>query len=157
MLEALLAEIQGSGLATHLRFSRWSYAAVNGLHILGIAALVGSVIPLNLKLLGLWPGIPLASAARLLVPVAASGLLLAISCGLLLFSTRAQEYAALEVLQAKLLLLLLGSLSAAAFHWRHGLALESASLAGRRLQAALSLACWLGALFLGRLIAFVTA
>ena len=52
MLEQALAGFEGNAFAAYLRGARWSYAAVSALHIFGIAALVGAVIPLNLKLLG---------------------------------------------------------------------------------------------------------
>ena len=66
--------------------SRWGYAAVNTLHILGIALLVGSIIPFNLHVLGLWRNVPRIMLARVLVPVAATGLVLAVIAGSLLFS-----------------------------------------------------------------------
>lgn len=155
MLEQLLAGLEASALPSYLRYSRWSYAAVNGLHVLGIAVLVGSVLPLNLRLLGFWPAIPLPSLARILVPLAATGLALAVAAGFLLFSIRAGEYAALAVFQVKMALVALGTLSAISFHWRFGFTLEGAPPVSCRRQALLSLGCWLAALSLGRLIAFV--
>ena len=154
MLPQVLSEIEGSPVASYLRGSRWGYASISALHILGIAALIGSVIPLNLKLLGAWPATQLAALARVLVPVAACGLTLAVFAGALLFSVRAHEYAALGVFQIKLLCVVLGTLSALRFHWRFGLAFDGAADIERRIQAILSLGCWLGALVCGRLIAF---
>jgi hypothetical protein len=74
--------------------------------------------------------------------------------GPLLFSVRAQEYAAVDFLQAKLVLVLLGLLSALAIHRAYGLTLEGASEHRLRFHALVSLGCWLGALACGRLIAF---
>lgn len=154
-MDGLLAALEATALAEHLRAARWSYAAVNAAHLLGIAMLIGAILPLELRLIGLWRSIAVESLARVLVPMAASGLLLAIGAGLLLFSVRAREYAALGVFQAKIALVALGvsiaALTQATRGWRldHG---DRASTAG---IAAASLACWLGALVCGRLIAFV--
>ena len=57
-MESLLAAIEATGPAQYLRVSRLGYAAVSGAHILGIAFLVGAILPLNLRLLGFWPSIP---------------------------------------------------------------------------------------------------
>ena len=151
----LLAGIEGTVLAQGLRGARWGYAAVNGVHVLGIALLIGATVPLNLRLLGLWPSIARENVVRLLVPVAAAGLFLAVTAGLLLFSVRAREYADLSVVQIKLLLVTAGTAQALFAHWRHGFRLESASRKTLATHAVLSLTCWLGAMTCGRLIAFV--
>ena len=153
-MEPLLAAIQASEPATFLRFSRWSYAAVNTAHVLGIALLVGSIVPLDLRLLGAWQGTDRRSLIRVLVPVAAFGLALAIAAGALLFSVRAADYAALLPFRIKLALILAGTLSALTLHAVHGRSLATASPARLRLAALLSITCWLGALILGRLVAF---
>jgi hypothetical protein len=153
-MEAFLAALEATAPAQYLRASRWGYAAVSGAHILGIALLVGSILPLNLRLLGLWPSIPRANLLRVLVPVAATGLALVVLTGPLLFSVRAQEYAAVGYLQAKVILVLLGLLSALTVHRAYGLTLEGASERRLRFHALFSLGCWLGALACGRLIAF---
>ena len=154
-MEPLLAAIQGSDLALALRFSRWSYAAVNTAHVLGIALLVGAIIPLDLRLLGLWSSAERDALVRVLVPVAATGLVLAVTAGSLLFSVRAVDYAALPILWVKLVLVVLGLGSALALHLVYGLSLERASRRRLAQAAALSLTCWLGALIAGRMIAFV--
>lgn len=153
-MDAFLAAIAGSDLATALRHSRWGYAAVNTAHVLGVALLVGAIIPLDLKLLGLWRNVERGALVRVLVPVAVTGLLMAATAGALLFSTRAPEYGALAVFQAKLALITTGVGSALTLHLAHGFALESAGRARLAWAGAISMACWLGALIAGRMIAF---
>ena len=109
---------------------------------------------LNLRLLGFWPSIPRENLLRVLVPIAATGLALAALTGSLLFFVRAQEYASVGYLQAKIVLVLLGLLSALAIHRAYGLTLEGTSKLRLRFHALFSLGCWLGALACGRLIAF---
>ena len=153
-MEALLAALEGTALAGWLREARWGYALVNALHILGIGLLVGAILPLNLRLLGLWRGVPLAALVRVLVPAAATGLGLAVATGLMLFSVRAGEYAGIGFLQAKLVLAAAGAASAIWLHRAHGFLLEDAGPGRLRAHAAASIVCWLGALLCGRLIAF---
>jgi len=152
-LDAVLEALGGSGVAQWLRFSRWSYAAVNTTHVLGIALLVGAILPLDLRLLGVWRAVPLEALARTLVPVAAIGLLLAMTTGGLLFVTRATEYAALDLFLVKLALIAAGAVHALSLHLGSGLV--SASRTQRRVAGATSLSIWLAALVCGRLLAFV--
>jgi len=145
--------LEATAPAQYLRSTRWVYAGVSGAHVLGIALLVGSA-SLNLRLLGFWPATPLRALARVLVPVAAAGLALAVVTGALLFSVRATEYAQVAFLQVKVVFVALGILSAVLIHRTYGLTLEGASQERRSWHAVISVACWLGALACGRLIAF---
>ena len=140
--------------AQYLRTSRWGYAALNTAHVLGIAVLVGAILPLDLRLLGFWPQTSRADLARILVPVAVAGLGLAAATGPLLFAMRAEEYAALSVFRLKLVFVALGIAGALTLHRAYGLALEGASERRVAAHAALSLVCWIGALACGRFIAF---
>lgn len=153
-MEALLAALEHTGVAQALRVSRWGYAAVNAAHILGVALLVGAIVPLHLRFLGAWRGVSRDALVRVLVPVAAAGLALAATAGALLFAVRAREYADIGFLQAKLVLVALATLSAILLHRAHGFRLESARDARLAGHAAIGLACWIGALVCGRLIAF---
>lgn len=116
---------------------------------------MGGIVPLNLRLLGLWPGIDHSTLTRVLSPMAAAGLALAAGMGALLFSVRATEYAAQPLLAVKLALVLTGTAAALRLHLRHGIWLDRAPTTTLRRHAALSLFCWLTALFCGRFLAFV--
>jgi hypothetical protein len=153
-MEALLAAIEASDLAQSLRVSRWGYAAVSGVHIFGIALLVGAVVPLNLRLLGFWPKVPRIDLLPVLITMASVGFVVAALSGLLLFSVRAQDYAQIDFFQVKLVLIGLAIVSAVSVHRGHGLLLQGASQGRLSLHALVSLTGWLGALACGRLIAF---
>ena len=116
--------------------------------------LIGSVVPLNLRLLGVWRGIPREAVVRVLAPVAAGGLILALITGPLLFSVRAREYSGVEFLQLKLAFIVVGVLSTLALCWSHGFLLKDAPRTRLIGHTILSTVCWLGALACGRLIAF---
>ncbi len=141
-------------MAQALRGSRWFYAGVNAAHILAIALLIGSIIPLNLRLFGVWRTISRETVVRVLAPVAASGLVLALITGPLLFSVRAREYSDVGFLQLKLVFITIGVLSALALCRAHGFLLRDAPRGRLAGHAVLSTVCWLGALVCGRLIAF---
>ena len=152
---ALLAGLEGSALGEWARTSRWGYAAVNAGHILGIALLVGAMVPLNLRRLGLFGSVSQPALAGVLVPMAIAGLTLAIATGLTLFAARASEYASLDVVRVKLALVAFGAASALFLHARYGMRMERASSASRALHATLSLALWIAVIGAGRAIAFV--
>lgn len=152
-MDAVLEALGGSALAQWLRFSRWSYAAVNTAHVLGIVLLVGAILPLNLRLIGLWRSVPLEPLTRVLIPVATTGLVLAMATGALLFITRATEYAALDLFFVKLALIATGAIHALSVHLGSGI--ENASRSRLRLAGATSLSIWLAAMVSGRMLAFV--
>lgn len=148
-MEALLTVLEGWEPVALLRASTWLYPAVNALHILGIALLVGGILPLDLRRLGAWSGVPVAHLERVLTATAAAGLCLAVLSGTLLFAVGASDYAALGVFQAKMALVALGT--ATALWARRRFAAERVPA----WAALLSLGVWLAALGAGRAIGYL--
>jgi hypothetical protein len=159
LTEALTA-LQGLAPVAALRASTWVYPFVNAGHIVGLALLFGAIVPLDLRLLGLWPTVPLRTLAGVCVPVAVAGLLLAITTGALLFAVRATEYAAIPLLQVKLGLILAAVANALLLRrtaaWS---AIRRADHPGTtlRLKVAgiLSIGLWLAVILCGRLIGYL--
>ena len=147
-------------LAVWLRQSIWVYPLVNTLHLFGIALLIGSVVLLDLRLLGMWRRAPVAMLARVLVPAAVTGFIFAICAGGLLFIVRAADYAPLWLFQVKMALLVLALVNAAAVlvspAWRRLKREEDQgpTPAGLRILAALSLVLWLGVMTFGRMVGY---
>ena len=79
MILETLAGLQDMALPAALRASRWVYPVVNTGHILGLALLFGAILPLDLRLLGLWPRLPMRPLSRVLLPVALCGLALSLT------------------------------------------------------------------------------
>jgi hypothetical protein len=155
-----LAAIEALPLVAALRNARWSYALVNAGHIAGIALLFGAIVPLDLRLIGWRRSISIRALARMLVPVAVTGLVLAIVMGALLFSIRAREYAAMTMFQVKLALVLCGIANALllrrAVQWEsHRDSVDVMPPQRLRAAGALSILLWLSAIVSGRLLAFV--
>ncbi len=160
MLAATLTAIQELPFAAALRAGRWSYAAVNGGHIVGIALLFGAIVPLDLRLMGCWRSVPIRTLTQILTPVASLGLVLALTAGLLLFSVRAVQYAGTAVFQLKLALIVCAVTNAALLRkarvWEASQdAIGSAPPARLRIAGGLSIALWLAVIACGRTIAFV--
>lgn len=141
----MLAALEASALAAHLRASVWTYPLVNTGHVLGIALLLGAVLPMDMRVLA---GCDHAAAVALLRPWAAGGLALAAACGAALFIVQAADYAANPWFGAKLALIG-AALTNAALHLR----LDRLAPARAGLAAALSLVLWPSALVCGRMVA----
>jgi hypothetical protein len=159
MLGEWLAGLEATALARALRDSVWTYPLVNAGHIAGIALLVGSIVPLDLRLLGAWRSVPLAPLWRVLTRTAAVGLALAVVFGLLLFITRATEYVASEFFLAKMAIVAAATVNALLLRAGASEDLLNAAPGGppsqrMRLAGAFSLAAWLSALTLGRLVGY---
>lgn len=159
MLEAVAAAIQATTLSQTLRSSIWLYPLVNAGHVIGIALLFGSIVPLDLRLLGRQADLPLGPFARALIPVAIAGLLLAVSTGLLMFATKPLDYVVEPLFAIKLGLLTLAIVNALALHRRAQWGLMRSSApgpvpAGWKWAALASLMLWLGVILAGRLIGY---
>ncbi len=158
MIDGALAWLEASPLAEALAASRYVYPLVNAAHILGLATLFGSILALDLRLLGAFPAIPVRPLALALPRVAASGLVLAALTGFLLFTVEPFDYAANSAFLAKVSLVGLGTVHALLLHRSEGwkaLVRDDAPVGWRlRSSAALSIALWTAAIFAGRLIAF---
>jgi hypothetical protein len=157
-LGELASLIEASAPARLLRQGLWLYPFVSILHVLGIALLFGAIAVLDLRLLGLWRRLPVPELARLALPVAVTGLALALLSGPLLFSVEAQDYIANPFFWSKLTAVALGLLNVLLLHrsaaWRRAAGEGNGSSARLRLGGAASLACWLVAIAAGRLIAY---
>lgn len=145
----ILEALEATALAEHLRASRWTYPLVNAGHLAGIALLVGSIIPMDLRLLQLVPGPEPEAIMAFLRPFAVTGLILAITFGLLLFIARAGDYAWNPWFRFKIVLLSLAILNAA-LHLILGTAWPSLARAG----AATSLVLWPLVMLCGRMIGY---
>jgi hypothetical protein len=158
---ALLQTLQGSVLGHFMRESgAWTYPVVNLLHILGVAALFGSVLVLDLRLIGIGRNIPLAALADATVPVAIAGFILASMTGIGLLATKATEYLGNPFLAIKFPAIALGLINVAVLRvsspWQARGTRELSRRERRQLAAigGVSLVCWLTAITAGRMIGY---
>ncbi len=158
-MEEALTWIGALPFAAAIRRSAVLYIFVNAAHILSIGIIVGSILPLDLRLLGFFRSVPIAVVGPFLSRAAAIGIALAIATGFCLFSVRPVEYAGNPAFLTKMTLLALGVLNAAILHltpqWRD--AVKGGPLSPRvRLSALLSMSIWTGAVLAGRWIGFLS-
>ena len=140
--------------AIWLQQSATAYLFVNAAHILGIGLLLGSILPLDLRLLGKFRKYPVEVLGPFLVRSAATGLALAMVMGLWLFSVKPAEYLANEAFRWKAILLVIALANVA--HQHRGAKTGWIELTtATRISAALSLCLWLSVLVAGRWIGFL--
>lgn len=133
--------------AVWIQQSGTAYLFVSAAHILGIALLLGSILPLDLRMLGFFRKFPVDVLEPFLVRCAAAGLGVAVLTGLWLFSVKPDEYLLNDAFRWKLLLIALAVINVV-IRYR-------AFKAVNRVSAGLSLSLWLSVLIAGRWIGFL--
>lgn len=151
--------LQQSALGSFVRDSLWIYPTANLVHLLGLVLLVGPIVALDLRLLGLGrQAVTAGAASRFLTPFAFIGLALLLPSGVLLFAADAASLAGSRLFQIKLALAATALANAAMFRlmWNRRLAdWDRHALPLARLQAAASIGLWLAVGYCGRMIAYL--
>jgi hypothetical protein len=148
----VLEVIGGWPGASWLQQSATAYLFVNAAHILGVGLLLGAILPLDLRLLGLFQRFPIEVLGPFLVRCAAAGLGLAVLTGAWLFSVNPDEYLANTAFRWKLALLTFALVNVGLQHRSPGFMRRSPAM---RARAGLSLCVWLSVLVAGRWIGFL--
>lgn len=134
-------------IATH----PFAYPALEVVHIVGIALLVGNLVLFELRVWGLGREVPVAALARLALGVAVAGFALAGASGLLMFASQPMELLANRAFTLKMGVLMLAAANAGWFHARGSL-VRMDGLA--RALTLVSSGLWLAAIICGRWIAY---
>jgi hypothetical protein len=135
-----------------LRAHVWAYPALEVVHIIGIALLLGNLVLLELRVFGLGAALPVKDLSRLSLGAALAGFSVVAASGLLMFASQPAELLANRAFTLKMLLLLTAGCNAAWFHGRGSLEkLDGLAKA----QMALSTLVWLAVIACGRWIAYV--
>ncbi len=166
MVIDLLSQLAASGFATALRESVWVYPLVNAAHILGISLLIGAIVPLDLRLMGVFrETTAIRPLARVLVPVSVFGLGLAAITGTALFTVSPLDYVRTDVFLIKIGAIGAGLINIAVVRlnprW-HEIVQADPSIMNKtepdvrlRLAGAVSLMIWLTVLVCGRLVGYL--
>ncbi len=140
----------GTGLAW-IAGHTWAYPALESVHLVGVALLVGNLVAFELRVWGRVADLPVRALARLSLAVALTGFAVAALSGTLMFASQPGELLANRAFLVKMGLLLLAGTNAALFHARDGLR----KLDGwARAQTALSTGLWIAVIICGRWIAY---
>ena len=156
---AWAAALEASRLGVLMRSSFVLYPIANLGHIFGLILFAGSVVVLDLRLLGLGRrGVDAAALSAALTPVMLTGLALMAITGTLLLSADARPLTTNPAFQAKAVLLALALANALLFRWLWTYLLprwDEAAPGFARIQVAVSLALWLMVATAGRLIGYL--
>ena len=160
-MEALLTWLEGSPLGYAIRHSSvWLYGSINLAHILGVATLFGSILVMDLRLMGVAPRIPIGPLSRVIMPTTVLGFLTAASAGICMLATNGTDYVGNPFLPIKFSAIGIGLLNAAVLNalpaWKRRSEEPLPAHAKRQFAifGAVSLVSWLTAISCGRLIAY---
>lgn len=140
-------------------FARWSmssplaYPVANTVHVLALVLLLGGIGLVDLRLVGLFRSLPLRPLERALTPIAATGVLILVGSGSVLFAADAKALANSDTFRLKLILIGIALTNVALFRWRYRTVPDRPPL-GARLLALTSLLMWLSVAIAGRMIAY---
>jgi hypothetical protein len=132
--------------------SIWAYPMILTMHTVGLGIVVGAAAVLDLRLLGIGPGIPVSEMRRVL-PLFWLGFFINLVSGVVLFVSEAADKAAQPVFLIKLLLVAAGVVVTSRLR---NVAFEADVPPARaRTLAKISLFVWAGAIVAGRLMAYL--
>lgn len=141
--------LEGLWLAQAMKHSSWLYPTVETMHLWGIGMLFGSVVIMDLRILGVASKINLSDLSRLGVLVALFGFGLAVLTGSLMFITQASELISSRLFILKMCLIFLLLANAIILRMR------TVSNGISKVQALISLAGWASVIGMGRWLAYL--
>ena len=138
----------------------WLWPACETLHFMGLALLVGAVGILDLRMIGMAPGLPLASVQKLM-PWAVLGFIVNLVTGALFFIGEPQQYVTNLAFLMKMLFIALAGVNVLLFY-ATGLHRRVNQMGpgddtplGARIVGLTSLILWIGVVYWGRMLPFI--
>jgi hypothetical protein len=157
-LGAALNWVEQTPLAVTIARSNWLFPAIETVHVIALTLTIGTVLILDLRLLGL------ASVAqtqdtlrREVLPWTWGAFAAAVLSGALMFVSQASGYAANGAFRFKMMLILLAGINVLVFETviaRDTGVWERAIPARAKCAAGLSLVLWIAVVFFGRRVGF---
>ena len=155
----LIAWVSHTGLHQFMVEQPLPFVMCQTLHFMGLSVLLGALMIIDLRGLGVFPRAPLIEAHKL-VPLAIAGFVVQFVTGLAMTFTNPSTYLASTAWWIKMVLILLAGLNALAYEAfvfrplaAGNRAIETS--AAIKLTSAVSLALWAAVLVFGRLIAYI--
>jgi hypothetical protein len=157
---ALLESLERSALAVSIAESKWTFPIIETIHVIALTLMIGTVLIMDLRLLGLASAKQRYTALeRDVLPWTWWAFGVAVISGCLMFITQATEYYENEAFRIKLFLLLLAGINMLVFEliiargaadWDQ----ESSVPWRGKVAALLSIALWISIVFFGRRVGF---
>lgn len=156
--EALIAFLHSTALSQWVVNGQWVWPIAETLHFIGLALLIGIIAPLDARLIGFMPRVPIAALHRL-VPWAIGGFALCLATGLIFFVGTPEQYVPNESFWVKVLFLAIAGANMLAFETtqrRRADALPAGAPTppAFKVIGSLSLASWFLVLYWGRMLPF---
>jgi len=142
--------------------TEWIFPIVETIHILFLTIVFGSIAMVDMRLLGLvGRQVPFTKLYRELIPWTWGAFVGAVVFGSILATGKIEDYAHNPQFLAKFVLMAFAGLNMALFHvgaYRQVTSWDKIvpTPTGARVAGALSLALWIGVIFFGRWVGFVT-
>jgi len=159
-LHDLIAYFENSDLADNIRENDVLFPLIESVHVLTICLVVGSILVVDLRLLGLASvNRSVSRVSNGILPLTWSAFAIAVTSGGLLFISNATKYLANGFFDAKLVLIGAAGLNMAVFHlisardlprWEK----ETRLPLSARLAGAISILLWIAVVACGRWIGF---
>ncbi len=148
--------LQSTGIPTALRMSEYVYPIILTLHLVGIAFFGGLIFLTNMRLLGVtFRKLPASKVIESLRRPKLIGFLIVVTCGVLMASSKAEEYYYNWLFWTKMGLLTLIGIHGMIFRRSVYRNPSEQDPPNGKLAAALSLILWTGVMIAGRGIGYV--
>lgn len=154
----VLFEIETSALGYLMRDSIWLFPTAEILHFMGLSLLIGSLLVVDCRLLGVVRGFPVEAVYKFL-RLSLAGFSVNLATGIMFFFSDPFRYYPNIAFRIKMVFILLAGLNALYFaiKVRSNSALTEGGEAGTAIKtvSTLSLLFWIGVIILGRFIPYV--
>jgi len=160
VLQDLIAYFEDSGLADNIRENDVLFPLIESVHVVAICLVVGSVLAVDLRLLGLASTTrPVSRVIEGILPLTWAAFAVALASGSLLFISNATKYLENGYFVAKMFLIAAAGLNMAIFHLVNGKDLKRWENERRlpfqaKLAGGLSIVLWIAVVACGRWIGF---
>jgi hypothetical protein len=159
-LKALISVLENSALADNIRENDVLFPLIESVHVLAICLVVGSILAVDLRLLGLaWIHRSVSSVTRGVLPLTWAAFVIAVGSGGLMFISNATKYLGNGFFIAKMILIGMAGLNMAMFQlisakdmprWEN----EPRPPLPARVAGGLSILLWVTVVACGRWIGF---
>lgn len=151
--------LEATSAGRFMRESLWAFPIAETIHIMAFAIVVGSIVVLDLRLLGLSRRVPVAKLSSHIVPWTIGAFAVAVASGLSMFTAHTADYLTNPVFMLKMGLILAAGVNAAMLHigaMQAGDAwdVDAGTPLRVKVAAGLSILLWLSVIACGRLLAY---
>ncbi len=158
-MESIVEWMTATALNTWVNGSAWVWPTLETLHFFGLCLLLGSLLIIDMRMIGWFKRIDIG-ATHALLPLVFIGFVINLGTGTLFLFGDPGRYVINIAFQLKMLLVILAGLNALLFYWKidpvmAGWGAHDGTPAIAKFVGAASLVFWFGVLAFGRLIPYM--